>query len=181
MFRTVVPSIIRSSKLHIRQQAYVKQLLLPAGSGEEMERSSISSPLAAGSSSCFTYACCRMCSFELLMMDGTTVRNVQSFWQEQIFWETGVTCWLYYKNILGCTDLWTPKVTSLSRSQSHHVGLRYRTMDKRLERLRPLGTSCAALCAGISHGWCVINSLCSLSWKLNKEFQVEVSTCFRIA
>jgi len=30
MFRTVFPSIIRSSKLHIQPQAYVKQLLLPA-------------------------------------------------------------------------------------------------------------------------------------------------------
>ena len=29
--------------------------------------------LAAGSSSCLTYSCCRMCSFELLMMDGKTV------------------------------------------------------------------------------------------------------------
>ena len=37
MFRTVFPSIIRSSKLHIRQQAYVKQLLLSAASGHEME------------------------------------------------------------------------------------------------------------------------------------------------
>ena len=33
-------------------------------------------PLAARSSSCLTYACCRMCSFELLMMDGKTVRNM---------------------------------------------------------------------------------------------------------
>jgi len=30
MFRTVFPSIIRSSRLHIQQQAYVKQLLLAA-------------------------------------------------------------------------------------------------------------------------------------------------------
>ena len=30
MFRTVFPSIIRSSKLHIQEQANVKQLLLPA-------------------------------------------------------------------------------------------------------------------------------------------------------
>ena len=37
MFRTVIPSIIRSSRLHIQQQAYVKQLLLPAASGDEME------------------------------------------------------------------------------------------------------------------------------------------------
>jgi len=34
------------------------------------------SPLAAGSRSYMTYACCRMCSFELLMMDGKTVRNM---------------------------------------------------------------------------------------------------------
>jgi len=32
MIRMVFPSIIRRSKLHIRQQAYVKQLLLPAAS-----------------------------------------------------------------------------------------------------------------------------------------------------
>jgi hypothetical protein len=37
MFRTVFPSIIRSSKLHIWQQAYVKQLLPPAAIGDEME------------------------------------------------------------------------------------------------------------------------------------------------
>ena len=37
MFRTVFPSIIRSSKLYIRQQAHVKQLLLPAVSGNEIE------------------------------------------------------------------------------------------------------------------------------------------------
>ena len=48
MFRTVLPSIIRSSKLHIRQQAYVRQLVVPAASS----------------------------SFELLMMDGKTVRNM---------------------------------------------------------------------------------------------------------
>ena len=39
MFRTVFPSIIRSSRPHIQQQAYVKQLLLPAASGDEMELS----------------------------------------------------------------------------------------------------------------------------------------------
>jgi hypothetical protein len=32
-------------------------------------------PLAAGSSSCLTYACCCMCSLELLMMEGKTVRT----------------------------------------------------------------------------------------------------------
>jgi len=32
MFRTVFPSIIRSSKLHIERQVYVRPILLPAGS-----------------------------------------------------------------------------------------------------------------------------------------------------
>jgi len=48
MFRTVFPSIIRSSRLYIQQQAFVKQ----------------------------TNACCCMHSLELLMMDGMTVRNM---------------------------------------------------------------------------------------------------------
>jgi len=61
MFRTVFPSIIRSAKLRIQQQVYVKQLLLPA---------------AAGSSSYLTYTCCCIRSFALLMMDGKTVRNM---------------------------------------------------------------------------------------------------------
>ena len=55
MFRAVFPSIMRSSRLHIQQQAYVKQLLLPAASV----------PTLAASG------------------------------------------WLYYRNILWCTDLWT--------------------------------------------------------------------------
>jgi hypothetical protein len=37
MFRTVFPPIIRSSSLHIQQQTYVKRMLLPAASGNEME------------------------------------------------------------------------------------------------------------------------------------------------
>ena len=57
MFRTVFPSIIRSSKLRIRQKAYVRQLLLPASSGDEME-------------------------IQLLMMDGKNVRNTYRVLQE---------------------------------------------------------------------------------------------------
>jgi len=34
------------------------------------------SPLAAGSSSYLTYACCFTCSLELLMMDGKTIQNM---------------------------------------------------------------------------------------------------------
>jgi hypothetical protein len=37
MFRTVFPYIIRSSRLHIQQQVYVKQILLPAASGDELK------------------------------------------------------------------------------------------------------------------------------------------------
>jgi len=50
MFRTVFPSIIRSSKLRIQQLFDI-------------------------------YRCCTR-SFELLMMDGKTVRNMQSVLQE---------------------------------------------------------------------------------------------------
>ena len=37
MFQTVLPSITRSSKLHIQRQAFVVRLLLPAASLDEME------------------------------------------------------------------------------------------------------------------------------------------------
>jgi len=37
---------------------------------------SILSLLTAGSISCVTYACCCMCSFELLMMDRKTIQNM---------------------------------------------------------------------------------------------------------
>jgi hypothetical protein len=56
--------IIRSSRPHIQQHSYAKQLLLPAVSGNEIEPF----PLTAGSSSCLTYARCCMCSLGLLMM-----------------------------------------------------------------------------------------------------------------
>jgi len=71
MFRTVFPSITMSSKLCIRQQVYVKQTLLPAAIGDEMELH-----LIPDSSRCLTYTCCCIRSFELLMMDGRTVRNM---------------------------------------------------------------------------------------------------------
>jgi len=64
MFRTVFPSIIRSSRLYIQQQAFVKQT------------SSISYPLASRHSIYLTNACCCMYRLELLMMDGKTVRNM---------------------------------------------------------------------------------------------------------
>jgi len=63
MFRTVFPSIIRSSRLYIQQQAFVRQILLSASK-------------QADSSICLTCACCCMYSLELLMMDGKTVRNM---------------------------------------------------------------------------------------------------------
>jgi len=60
VFRTVFPSIIRSSRLYIQQQVYVRYCYLLA-SGNEMEL--------------FHSSCCCMYSLELLMMDGKTVRN----------------------------------------------------------------------------------------------------------
>jgi len=67
MFQTSFPSIIRSSKLHIQRQVFVRPLLLPAAS---------LAGLAAGSSNGLTNTWRCMCSFELLMMDGKTVWNM---------------------------------------------------------------------------------------------------------
>ena len=74
MFRTVFPSVTRSSRLYIEQQEFVKQILLPAC----RNRYCCLLALQAGSSICLTYACCCIYSLELLAMDGKTVRNMQS-------------------------------------------------------------------------------------------------------
>jgi len=60
MFRTVFPTIVRSSQLYIQQKEHVKQIL----------------PIV--SSICLTYACCCMYSHELLTMNRKTVQNMQS-------------------------------------------------------------------------------------------------------
>jgi len=71
MFRTAFPSIIRSSRLHIQQQAFVKQILLLLAYVKQ-----ILLLLASNQQQYLTYACCCMYSRELLMMDGRTVRNM---------------------------------------------------------------------------------------------------------
>ena len=63
MFRTIFPSIIRSSRLYIQQQAFVKQILLSVCQQVD-------------SSICLTNACCCMYSLELLIVDGKIVRNM---------------------------------------------------------------------------------------------------------
>ena len=66
MFQAVFTSIIRSTKLHIQRQAFVRPLLLPA----------VSLRLGEGSSAGLTNTWRCMCSFELLMMDGKPVWNM---------------------------------------------------------------------------------------------------------
>ena len=53
MFQTVFPSIIRSSKLHVQRQVFVRPLLSPAASLSTSRK--------------------QFCNFEFLMMDGKTV------------------------------------------------------------------------------------------------------------
>jgi hypothetical protein len=65
-------------RLYIQHQVYVVQVLWLLASGKEMELSSISFPLASSHRSCMTYTWCCMYSLKLLMMDGETVRNMQS-------------------------------------------------------------------------------------------------------
>jgi hypothetical protein len=57
-------------KLHIQQQAYVKQLLLPAASG---------SCLTYACCSCLTYACCCMCSLSSWWWTERPLKHVECF------------------------------------------------------------------------------------------------------
>ena len=94
MFRTVFLSIIRSSKLHIQLQVFVRPLLLPAAS---LAR------LAAGSSIGLTNTWRRMGSFELLMMvRKNRLKLVERLTKINKSWNVA-SCWLYSANILNCT------------------------------------------------------------------------------
>ena len=77
MFRTVFPSIVRSSRLYIQQQAYVNQILL----------------LLA------------VYSRELLMMDGKTVPKHVDYSKIKSIWDIGASGWFYYKNRITTTSL----------------------------------------------------------------------------
>ena len=88
-FRRFFPSIIRSSKLHIQRQVFVRPLLLPAASQAR---------LAAGSSNGPTKTWRCMCSFELLMMDGKDpLKHVQCLTEINKLWNVA-SCWLYSAN-----------------------------------------------------------------------------------
>jgi len=71
-FRTVFPSIIRSSRLYTQLQVYVIQVRYMFASRHE-----ISCLLANRQQTCMMYTWSCVYSLELLMMDGKTVRNVE--------------------------------------------------------------------------------------------------------
>jgi len=65
MFRTCFPSIIRSSRLYIQQQAYVKHILLSASRQQ------------------YLFGCC-MYSLELLLMDGKPSETCRVSFQNKV-------------------------------------------------------------------------------------------------
>jgi hypothetical protein len=77
MFRTVFPSINRSSRMYIQQQVYVKQIPLPACQ-RERDGTQLHFVLASNSI-CLTYTCCCMYILELLVMGEKTVRNMKCY------------------------------------------------------------------------------------------------------
>ena len=87
MFQTGFPSIIRSSKLHIQRQIFVRPLMVLAASREVSSRYCTSNGLTN------TWRC--MCSLELLMMDGKPAWNIQSVLHKLIKKETS--------HLVGCT------------------------------------------------------------------------------
>ena len=74
MFQTVFPSIIRSTKLHIQRQAFVRPLLLPAASSRQQLHFHPDPARKLSTNLYDIYHCC-VHSVKLLMMDRGTVRN----------------------------------------------------------------------------------------------------------
>ena len=97
MFQMWFPSIIRSPKLHIERQVFVRPLLPPAASLDRPV-------LAAGSSIGLTNTWRCMCSFELLMMDRKTrLKHVQRLTEINKLWNIA-SFWLYSANILAMLE-----------------------------------------------------------------------------
>ena len=90
-FRWFFPSIIRSSKLRIQCQVFVRPLLLLAAS---LAR------LAAGSSNGLINTWCCMYSFELLIMDGKNCLKHVEHLTEINELRKDASCWLYSENKL---------------------------------------------------------------------------------
>ena len=83
-----------------------------AASGDKMalQNSSISSPLAAGSSSCLTYTVVVYAFLSSWWWTERPSETCRAFYKNKEFEITGASCWLYYRNILRCTDLWILKL-----------------------------------------------------------------------
>ena len=106
MFQTFFPSIIRSSKLHIQRQVFVRPLLLTVAG---LAR------LAAGSSNGLTNTWRCMCSFELLMMDGKTrLKHAERLTEINKLWIVASLLVVLWKNISNTETFFLPFIwTSL--------------------------------------------------------------------
>ena len=95
-FRTVFPSIIRSSRPYIQQKAFVKQILLSA--------------------------CYKQTAVSVWQMPVAVCTVLKAWWwterlsetcrglfKNKIIWYIGASGWFFYRNILRCTALWTSK------------------------------------------------------------------------
>jgi len=95
MFRTVFPSITRISKLRIQPRYMSSSYCYLLLSG-----------IAEGSNSCLTYAIAVYAVLSSWWWTESPSEKCRAFYKNKSFEKTGASCWLYYRNILQCTDLW---------------------------------------------------------------------------
>jgi len=81
---------------------YVKQLLLPAAIGDEME---LQLHLIPHSSSCLTYTIAVYAVLSSWWWTERPSKTRRAFYKNKSFETTGTSCW-FYRNILWCKDLW---------------------------------------------------------------------------
>ena len=102
-FRTVFPSIIRSSRLYIKQQAFVKHVQL----GPASKQTAV--PVWH-----MSVAVCSVLKSWWWTERPSQTRRVS--FQNKIIWYIGASGWFYYRNILRCTALWMSKMPRPARS-----------------------------------------------------------------
>jgi len=123
MLWTVFPSISWSSKQRIWQRYMSNR--------DEMGLGSISSPIAAGSSSCLTYTVAVYTVLSSWWWTESLSETCRAFYKNKQFEIMGASCWLYYRNDAVCfckvkslfLNITHTAISRVSLKMNRHVGI----------------------------------------------------------
>ena len=139
-----------------------------------MRWNSISSPIAAGSSSCLTYTVAVYTVLRSWWWTERPSETCRTFYKNKQFEIIRASCWLYYGNVLRCADLWILKNIKLIVKCFYFPLFLYRLpTDRNLETLYtciPAPRICSVTGVWLLYlrncALCFEFQLCVLNWRL---------------